>query len=122
MKSFFVFFYIHFPSLKKQRFLSSVDEPALDKKRGLSVHLQPPGKKLLVWLKVVQTVPSHLPKAWIICLQLSSSPHSLSTSVKLLSLSLCNSLSLYRAPAVHVRAQRCSSMAGASDPAPLTQF
>lgn len=48
------------------------------------MHLQPPGKMPLAWLKVIQTVHSHLPKAWNICLQLSSLPHSLSVSVKLL--------------------------------------
>lgn len=42
---------------------------------------------------------------------------SSSFTVKLLSLSLCNSF--YRAPVVHVCAQRCSSMARASDPASL---
>lgn len=51
------------------------------------MHLQPPGKKPLAWLKVIQTVPSHLPKAWILCLQLSSPTYSRSTCVKLLSLS-----------------------------------
>ena len=91
-----------------QSFLSTIDEPVLDEKRGLSVHLQPPGKKPNAWLKVIQTVPSHLPKAWILCLQLSLLPHSLSTSVKLLSLSLCNSLSLYRAPAAQLHGSRAS--------------
>lgn len=72
-------------------FLSLIDEPVLGKKRGLSLHLQPPGINPLAWLIVLQTVSSHLQnKIWILCLQLSSSPHS--TSVKLLSLSLCNSI------------------------------
>lgn len=35
----------------------------LDEKRGLSVHLQPPGKKPLAWLKVIQTVSSHIQKS-----------------------------------------------------------
>lgn len=72
------------------------------KKRGLSVHLQPPGKMPLAWFQVIQTVPAHLPKAWILCMQLFSLPHSLSAFDKLLSLSFCNSLSLYRAPVVQL--------------------
>lgn len=80
---FFVFILILFPSLKKQRFLSLTDEPVLDEERSLSVHLQPPGKMPHASLKVIQTVHSHLPKAWNVCLQLSYLPHSM--SVKLLS-------------------------------------
>lgn len=83
------------------------------------MYLQTPGKKPLVWLKVIETVPSaseslnHIPAALF-------SLQSLSMSVKLLLLSLCNSFSSYRAPAVQVCTQWCSCMAGASDPASFT--
>lgn len=72
-------------------------------KRGACLCIcSPLGRSLLPGLKSSKQSPLASKKAWILCLQLSSRTQSLSMCIKLLSLSLCNSLSLYRAPAVQI--------------------
>lgn len=104
---------MHFPFLKKQKFLSSENEPVLDKKRSFSVHLQPPGKKPFAWLKVIQTVP----------LSAIKKPVSFACSSALFlthCLCLSNSCFLFATLYLSTELQWCMrSMAAASDPTPV---
>ena len=73
----------------------------LKKKRSLSVHLQPPGKKPLAWFEVMQQSPLTSPKslyrfsAALLC----SLTHCLRLSISFFCL-FANSLSVYGAPSV----------------------
>lgn len=72
-------------------------------KRGACLCIcSPLGRSPMPGLKSSKQSPLSSQKPGSSCLQLSPLLHSLSTSVKLLSLSLCNSLSLYRARAVQL--------------------